>query len=86
MGVARSSIIMASGTIASRILGFVRTVVLALTIGVTTDAADAVVLTTSAFTPQDFLLKQLFLAGTVRRTDSLYTKKARFGHLPKMFL
>jgi putative peptidoglycan lipid II flippase len=41
MGVARSSIIMAGGTIASRILGFVRTVVLALTIGVTTDAADA---------------------------------------------
>ncbi|CAB4637429.1 unannotated protein [freshwater metagenome] len=41
MGVARSSIIMASGTIASRILGFIRTVVLALTIGVTTDAADA---------------------------------------------
>jgi putative peptidoglycan lipid II flippase len=32
---------MASGTIASRLLGFVRTVVLALTIGVTTDAADA---------------------------------------------
>ena len=41
MGVARSSIIMAGGTIASRILGFIRTVVLALTIGVTTDAADA---------------------------------------------
>jgi putative peptidoglycan lipid II flippase len=41
MGVARSSIVMASGTIASRILGFIRTVVLALTIGVTTDAADA---------------------------------------------
>jgi putative peptidoglycan lipid II flippase len=41
MGVARSSVIMASGTIASRILGFIRTVVLALTIGVTTDAADA---------------------------------------------
>jgi len=41
MGVAKSSIIMASGTIASRILGFIRTVVLALTIGVTTDAADA---------------------------------------------
>lgn len=41
MGVARSSLIMASGTIASRILGFIRTVVLALTIGVTTDAADA---------------------------------------------
>lgn len=41
MGVARSSIIMAGGTIASRLLGFIRTVVLALTIGVTTDAADA---------------------------------------------
>ena len=41
MGVARSSLVMASGTIASRILGFIRTVVLALTIGVTTDAADA---------------------------------------------
>lgn len=41
MGVAKSSLIMASGTIASRILGFIRTVVLALTIGVTTDAADA---------------------------------------------
>ena len=33
--------IMASGTIVSRILGFVRAVMLALTIGVTTDAADA---------------------------------------------
>jgi putative peptidoglycan lipid II flippase len=32
---------MAGGTITSRILGFLRTVVLALTIGVTTDAADA---------------------------------------------
>ncbi len=32
---------MASGTIVSRILGFVRAVMLALTIGVTTDAADA---------------------------------------------
>jgi putative peptidoglycan lipid II flippase len=41
MSVAKSSILMASGTIVSRILGFVRTVVLALTIGVTTDAADA---------------------------------------------
>lgn len=41
MGVAKSSLVMASGTIASRILGFIRTVVLALTIGVTTDAADA---------------------------------------------
>jgi putative peptidoglycan lipid II flippase len=33
--------IMAAGTVASRILGFVRAVLLALTIGVTTDAADA---------------------------------------------
>ena len=41
MSVAKSSLLMAGGTIASRILGFVRTVVLALTIGVTTDAADA---------------------------------------------
>jgi putative peptidoglycan lipid II flippase len=41
MSVARSSLLMAGGTIASRLLGFVRTVVLALTIGVTTDAADA---------------------------------------------
>lgn len=41
MSVAKSSLVMASGTIASRILGFIRTVVLALTIGVTTDAADA---------------------------------------------
>ncbi len=32
---------MAAGTVASRILGFVRAVLLALTIGVTTDAADA---------------------------------------------
>ena len=41
MSIAKSSLLMAGGTIASRILGFVRTVVLALTIGVTTDAADA---------------------------------------------
>ena len=41
MSVAKSSLLMAGGTITSRILGFVRTVVLALTIGVTTDAADA---------------------------------------------
>ncbi len=33
--------IMAAGTVASRILGFARAVLLALTIGVTTDAADA---------------------------------------------
>ena len=41
MGVAKSSLWMAAGTITSRFLGFVRIVVLALTIGVTTDAADA---------------------------------------------
>ena len=41
MSVAKSSLLMAGGTITSRVLGFVRTVVLALTIGVTTDAADA---------------------------------------------
>jgi len=39
--VARSSLIMASGTIVSRILGLVRTVMLAYAIGVTTNAADA---------------------------------------------
>lgn len=41
MTLARSSLIMASGTIVSRILGLVRTVMLALAIGVTTNAADA---------------------------------------------
>jgi putative peptidoglycan lipid II flippase len=41
MSVAKSSLLMAGGTIVSRILGFVKTLVLALTIGVTTDAADA---------------------------------------------
>ena len=39
--VTRSSLIMASGTIISRILGFARAVLLAAAIGVTTDAADA---------------------------------------------
>lgn len=39
--VARSSVVMASGTIVSRILGFLRAVLLAFAIGVTTDAADA---------------------------------------------
>ena len=39
--VARSSLVMASGTIVSRILGFARAVLLAAAIGVTTDAADA---------------------------------------------
>ena len=41
MSVAKSSLLMAGGTITSRVLGFFRTIVLALTIGVTTDAADA---------------------------------------------
>ena len=39
--VTRSSLIMASGTIISRMLGFARAVLLAAAIGVTTDAADA---------------------------------------------
>jgi putative peptidoglycan lipid II flippase len=39
--VARSSMLMASGTIISRVLGFARTILLAAAIGVTTDAADA---------------------------------------------
>jgi putative peptidoglycan lipid II flippase len=37
----KSSLVMASGTIVSRILGFARSVLLALVIGVTTNAADA---------------------------------------------
>ena len=41
MSLARSSLIMASGTVVSRILGLVRTVMLAYAIGVTTNAADA---------------------------------------------
>lgn len=41
MSVARSSMLMASGTILSRVLGFARTILLAAAIGVTTDAADA---------------------------------------------
>ena len=41
MSVARSSLIMASGTIISRVLGFARAVMLAAMIGVTTNAADA---------------------------------------------
>jgi len=41
LSVARSSLIMASGTIISRVLGFVRAVLLAAMIGVTTNAADA---------------------------------------------
>ncbi len=39
--VTKSSVVMASGTIVSRILGFARAVLLAVAIGVTTDAADA---------------------------------------------
>ena len=41
MSVARSSLIMASGTVVSRILGLVRTVMLAGAIGITTNEADA---------------------------------------------
>jgi len=41
MTVFRSSMIMASGTVVSRILGLVRTVLLAYAIGVTTNVADA---------------------------------------------
>jgi len=41
VSVARSSLIMASGTVVSRVLGFVRAVLLAAMIGVTTNAADA---------------------------------------------
>jgi putative peptidoglycan lipid II flippase len=41
VSVARSSMLMASGTILSRVLGFARTILLAAAIGVTTNAADA---------------------------------------------
>jgi len=41
MSVLKSSLIMASGTVFSRILGIVRAILLAATIGVTTNAADA---------------------------------------------
>jgi len=41
MSILRSSLIMASGTIFSRILGIIRAILLAATIGVTTNAADA---------------------------------------------
>jgi len=41
LSVARSSLIMASGTVVSRALGFIRAVLLAAMIGVTTNAADA---------------------------------------------
>lgn len=41
MSVVRSSLWMASGTMLSRILGFSRSVILAMAIGVTTNAADA---------------------------------------------
>lgn len=41
MSTGRASLIMAAGTVTSRVLGFARAVLLAATIGVTTDAADA---------------------------------------------
>ena len=41
MSVAKSSMLMASGTIISRVLGFARAVITAAAIGVTTNAADA---------------------------------------------
>lgn len=41
MSVVRSSLVMASGTVISRVLGFARSVMLAMVIGVTTNAADA---------------------------------------------
>ena len=41
MSVVKSSLLMASGTVISRILGFARSVLLAMAIGVTTNAADA---------------------------------------------
>ncbi|MSY66386.1 MAG: murein biosynthesis integral membrane protein MurJ [Actinobacteria bacterium] len=41
MSVVRSSLVMASGTVISRVLGFARSVLLAMVIGVTTNAADA---------------------------------------------
>jgi len=41
LSVAKNSLIMASGTVVSRVLGFVRAVLLAAMIGVTTNAADA---------------------------------------------
>ena len=41
MSIARSSLLMASGTVISRIMGFARAVLTAMAIGVTTNAADA---------------------------------------------
>ena len=41
MSIVKSSLLMASGTVLSRALGFVRSVLLAMAIGVTTNAADA---------------------------------------------
>ncbi len=41
MSILRSSLLMASGTVISRVLGFARSVLLAVAIGVTTNAADA---------------------------------------------
>ncbi|MDE2592073.1 MAG: virulence factor MviN, partial [Actinomycetales bacterium] len=41
MSIARSSLLMASGTVLSRLMGFARAVLTAMAIGVTTNAADA---------------------------------------------
>jgi len=41
MSVAKSSLLMAGGTLLSRILGFSRSIILAMALGVTTNAADA---------------------------------------------
>jgi putative peptidoglycan lipid II flippase len=41
LSILRSSLLMASGTVISRVLGFARSVLLAVAIGVTTNAADA---------------------------------------------
>ncbi len=41
MSVAKSSMLMAGGTMLSRILGFTRSIILAMALGVTTNAADA---------------------------------------------
>lgn len=41
MSILKSSLLMASGTVISRVLGFARSVLLAVAIGVTTNAADA---------------------------------------------
>jgi putative peptidoglycan lipid II flippase len=41
LSIVKSSLVMASGTVISRVLGFARSVLLAMAIGVTTNAADA---------------------------------------------